>query len=545
MAMDPKLAAAMADTVPKINPVLGNGLACAQLEECIPYVNSLFRATAKGYPEGLTFVKGIRTTPQIEFDELTRKRDGSKYQYEIAPSSLFMLACTFKYRGEDIVRYMSLPYAEDAGSVRLGGPRFVISPFLVDRVLSVERGGIFIQFGRGRVTFERLPTGYVANGEQEKGLFVIYGNIYNRSANEKTSVRGKTTLIHYLFCKYGFEETFRRFVGTVPEFGTEETITPNTHPPEEWVICQTRNIPPSGPGFRYWKSNPMRLAIRKEHYTRDMRNYLAGFFYILDRFPTRLEPSAAVLNHTGRWRVLLGHLLSEPGLGEGHLHDNITVHIGSVDEYMDEMMRAKFMEIGIQIKDIYHFMSVMIERYEDWYVSGQDRINSLYDKELNVLDYVLADIRIAINTFYFKLTAAAKTKREQGKDLRKEDIVQLMGKYLRPGKIYGISRKHPEVTTTTTSGDNKAFKITSMMVPQSKSSRKGQGNDSGAMTDAAKQFHVSVAEIGGYANMPKSDPSGHSRVNLYVQLENNRTVLQNPELTAIREATQTKLRRKS
>lgn len=545
MPMDPELRRAYAPEVAKINPVLAEGIACTQLAEADAYVTSLLRAVAKGFPEGLVFVKGTRCTPQVEFDELTRKRDGSKRQYEIARSSLYMLALTFRYRGEEIVRYMSLPFTEDGPVVYLGGPRFVISPFLVDRVLSVERGGIFIQFSRGRITFEREPCGYVANGEQAKGLFVVHGNIYNRPANERSSVRGKTTLVHYLFCKFGFEETFRRFAGAVPIVGTAEEINETNYPRDEWVICQSRNIAPNGPGFKYWRSNPMRLAVRRTEYTRDMRNYLAGFFYLLDLFPNRLEPKPEVLNHTGRWRVLLGHLLSAPGLGEGHMHDNMSIHIGSVDEYMDEIMRAKFAEVKVFVEDIYQFMGALIQRYEEWYVAGQDRINSLYDKELNVLDYVLADVRIAINTFYFKLTAAVKTKREQGKDLRKEDIVGLMTKYLRPGRIYGISRNHPEVTTTTTSGDNKIFKITSMMVPQNKSSRKGRGNDSGAMTDPAKQLHFSVAEIGGYANMPKSDPSGHSRLNIYVQIEGRGVVLQNPSLASIRESVQDRIRRKT
>jgi hypothetical protein len=177
-------------------------------------------------------------------------------------------------------------------------------------------------------------------------------------------------------------------------------------------------------------------------------------------------------------------------------------------------------------------------------IEGADKINSLYDKELGILYYVMEDVTIMINTFYFKLIASAKSKRELNKDLKKEDIVDLMNKFLRPGKIYSITKMHQEVSTTSCSGDNKAFKITSMMVPQAKTSRRAGRSDSGAMTDPAKILHVSVAEIGGYANMPKSDPSGHSRINLYAQIDRFGVVLQNPELVPILQPTQEMIRRK-
>lgn len=549
--MDAELARLIAQETPDLNPDLANGLATKHIPDVEPYIDSIFRALRKGFPEGFDYITSTRCGPQGDFDELTKKKNGSKRYYDVATSQLFMTMLVFKYRGEEIRRPLQLPYVEDAGVIYLGGSRFVISPVLSDRVMSVDMNSIFIRFNRGKVTFERTPQYFRANDVQET-VDVVHGKIYNRptkqNAANKPIVKGNTTLVHYLFCKFGLHETFRQFAGVIPEFGDAETINHHTHPQDQWVICESSGIKPRGVGDKIWVPSPIRLAVRREQYTATMKNYIAGLYYILDHFPRRVElnqfTDEKFRNHTGRWRVLMGYLIFGGNIMEGHLHDNVTDHIGSLDEYVDEIMRVKFREIQVPVEDIYQFFGILIERFNQWLLDGADKINSLYDKELGVLYYVMEDVTIMINTFYFKLIASAKSKREMGKDLKKDDIVDLMNKFLRPGKIYSVTKMHQEVSTTSCSGDNKAFKITSMMVPQAKTSRRAGRSDSGAMTDPAKILHTSVAEIGGYANMPKSDPSGHSRINLYAQIDRFGVVLQNPELAPILKPTEEMIRRK-
>jgi len=120
---------------PQLNADLAKGLAVKHLAEVEAYVDSIFRAVAKGFPEGLTYVKCERSTPQQEFDEVTKKKNGSKRYYDVATSNLYMMVYVFKYRGEEIRRFMSMPYVNDAGVIFLGGSRFVISPVLSDRVM--------------------------------------------------------------------------------------------------------------------------------------------------------------------------------------------------------------------------------------------------------------------------------------------------------------------------------------------------------------------------------------------------------------------------
>ena len=87
-----------------------------------------------------------------------------------------------------------------------------------------------------------------------------------------------------------------------------------------------------------------------------------------------------------------------------------------------------------------------------------------------------------------------------------------MNMTLRTGLIYSITKNHGEVSTISVSGDNKAFKITSLLVPQSGSNRQGSRKDRAVLNDPSKRLHVSVAEIGGYLNLPKSQPDGRARL---------------------------------
>lgn len=545
--MEVELSRLIQQEVPALNPVIANGLAVTHFKGVEAYVDSNFRAVAKGFPEhveGLTYVKGERCDPQIEYNELTKPRAGGKRYYDVATSYLFMMVYTFNYKGETIRRYLSLPYVNDAGEIYLGGSRFVISPVLADRVMSIDRTSIFIRFNRGKVTFERAGGAYRANGLIEK-VYVVYGRLWNRPAvpgEPKPENKGKTTLVHYLFCKYGVRETFKRFADVVPEFGTPDEINEKTHPNEEWVICESSGVTPEGvPNKKTWRPDHIRVAVRREHYTETMRNYIAGFFYVVDHFPNRV--ATKFLDHVGIWRILMGELLFGSQMGHGHLQDKVSDHIASLDEYIDEIMRKKFAEIGVTLNDIYEFFAKLIACFTEWLLDAADRINSLYYKELNVLYYAMEDITNMINIFYFKLVALAKSKRLAERELKLEDIVGLMDKYLKPGKIYAIRKGHPEVTTASSSGDNKAFKITSIMVPQDKASRHASHSDSGAMTDEAKRLHFSLAEIGGYANMPKSDPSGHSRINLYAHMDAKGVMVPNPELAELRESVGEKIRR--
>jgi len=90
-----------------------------------------------------------------------------------------------------------------------------------------------------------------------------------------------------------------------------------------------------------------------------------------------------------------------------------------------------------------------------------------------------------------------------------------------------------------------AFKITNQLVPQQSSTRaKGKGGERGSINDPSRQLHVSVAEVGSYSGMIKSDPSGRSKLNLCVQLDHKFVIKRDEELMRLLDETQDMITKK-
>lgn len=512
--MDSRLCELIDADTPKLNPVLAEGLAVRDMKYVEAYINDVFKSAARGFPPGLTYVGYTRCTPQEEFEQLTKIKN-NKRQFDVARSDLYMVKFHFKYKGEDLEpRYMSLPYVSDAGTIVLGGSRFNISPVLSDRVISVGVSSIFVRLLKARLTYERMLHHYMADDRRET-VQVVWSSIYNKNAKMKKlkpTVRANCSMVHYLLCKYGFKDTFLKYGNCAPVVGGAE-INESVYPREEWVICSSTQTKPSrGVGKGYWEPPAVRIAVRRSEYTPMVRNMLGGFFYVADHFPARVLPE--YVESKRMWMILMGHIIFSGSIGDGKLCDDIGDHLKFLDEYIDNLFLDKLKQVGLEIENIYDLFAVIVERFNDWIVGAGDNIASMYDKELSVLYFVLFDIITAINNLYFKLRSASMKQ-----ELTRKEIEATMKMTLRTGLVYSITKNHGEVSTISSPGDNKAFKVTSLLVPQSGSNRQGSRKDRAVLNDPAKRLHISVAEIGGYLNLPKSQPDGRARLNQMTDID--------------------------
>lgn len=524
------------NATPKLNPLLASGLAVEHLLHVETYIDDVFKAAAAGFPEGMKYLGCRRCTPLEEYAVATRKKI-NRCVFEVARSDVYLMEYKFSYKDEELPsRFLFLPFVSKAGTIHLGGSRFVISPILSDRVISIGISSVFVRLLKAKLTFNRVAQHYRANGERES-VQVAWSEIYNEhksAQSPKPTVDARCTLVHYLLCKYGFAETFKRFGNCVPIVGNEE-INEENYPPEQWVICASAQIKPKGFGKLFYEPSPMRLAIARSEYTAVVKNLVGGFFYIVDHFPTMMQPD--YVNIQRQWMIMLGHLIWSGNVSAGTLHRDVEDHIASLDEYVDSLVRGKLLEAGYAITDIYQLFGLIIDKFNEWVISSDDRVNTMYDKELSILYYVCYSITAAIFKLYFKLKAAQK------KPMEKKKIAKIMDLNLKPGLIYKITREHGEVTTTSTSGDNMALKITNLLVPQSSSSRNRSKKDRVAISDPGKRLHASIAEVGGYANLPKSEPTGRSRLNMHLNISESGLVLRNPKFIKLIDSTQAKFGR--
>lgn len=542
--MDPGLIPFIEATTPQLNPRLARGLATEEMLKVESYLNDVFRSVGRDFPEGLEYVSCARCTPEEDYNKAIsvnngKQKSSSKYNFETARTDFYMMKYLFRLHGKDCKPvYMYLPFVAEGGRITISGSDWTISPVLSDRVISVGQKNIFFKVIRDKITLYRQnvfymtnhrfdSTGDVVQGERES-VTMVHGKIY-KDPKAKPNLKAVTSLPHYLFCKYGASDVFSRFAQCQPVFAEE--FDPQVYPESEWVICSTNQTHGARPRIISNKEDyfptRIKIAIRKEQYTPMVKALVGGFFYVADIFPQQMLLD--YVDSTRQWTILLGNILLSTDINVGILYDKMINHVSSLDEYIDNISRAQLHDIDIDVSDLYEFFALIIEKYNSWIAAGDKNLNTMYGKELQVLYYVLSDITEAIVKFHFRIKASAAKKLLTEKDFESTVRAMLSNKL-----AYRLIKTHGEVSSNTYSGDNMAFKTTSILVPQSKStkSRKSRG-DRGAIDDPSKKLHPSVAEIGSYSGMPKSSPDGRTKLNHHAMVDARNIVQQNPKFLAL------------
>lgn len=517
---------------PLVNPDIANGLASKVLPYGVEYIDSVFKSVGRDFPPGLEYVSYRRCNPYEEF-MIEPKKKNDRRVVDIAKSSIFLVRFNFRFEGRDLRPvYFYMPADCGAGSVILGGSRFYISPVLSDIVISYEMNGVFVRLLRDKFSVKRENHNLFCDGVRIT-VPIAWSTIYhvNKDQNrEKKVANANTCLVHYLLCRYGFSEMFKRFTTANPVVGGTE-ITPEVYNPEEWHIFHTYNFGMMKSVRSSMESTNIRVAVRKSEMTELVTSMIAGFYYVVDHFPDRIEPE--YVDNTRIWKILMGHLLFGSVHSEGKLHDDIHGHIQSLDEYVDSIMQKKFLAAGFVVTDIYKFFVIAIENISKWLMSAPSKINSLYDKELSILYDVFNPITSSIHNFLFKLKTAAK------KGLTDREIEDLMSTHMKSKQIFSLTRSPTGVGSLSYSGDCKFMKITGIMTPQRGA---GDGDDMEALYDPARFLHFSFAEVGNYNNLPKKNPTADGRINPHVLIDENGKIIPNPKFDQLREEVSRQIR---
>jgi len=528
-----------ADT-PPLNDLVANGIAVRDMKHAEKYIDDVWRSVEKEFPPEFKYLGCERCPFPEEYRETIRKRT-VRPSYDIAESNFYMVKYYFSFKGEKLKpKYIYLPYVTENCTIHISNGRYLVSPVLADRVISIGLNYVFIRLLRDRMTFEKLNHHFKVDDVRET-VSVVWSNVYHKTEQMKKLKnplsKMKCTLAHYLFCKYGYTEAMQRFAHTTPVVGDHTTIDVHQYPPDQWVICKSNQTKPKGVGFGPWLPSNLRIAIRREDFerTRMAKNLTAGLFYVVDHFPEFFENPANA--NDSRWMmILMGQIIWAPSVPYGRLQNDTAAHIASLDDYIDSIMIDKFKQIEKPITDLYQLFALLVDNFDQWLLDGADKVNSMYDKELNVIGFLLETLTFLIVRLNFRLKAAAK------KELKLRDVENAL-QQVKQGALFSLVKTSGCLSTTSSPGDNKAFKLTTILIPQT-ASQKGVGkSDRGSTTDATKRLHVSVAEIGGYSNVPKSEPSGRARLNPHVLLDECGMVQRHEDLRELLDQVESQIKR--
>jgi hypothetical protein len=525
------------DIVPKFNPQIAGGLATEYIKHAPKHIDKVWRCAEKDLPEGLEYLGYEMCTPLEAYNVITRRKKPRR-QYETATSNVFMVKYLFKYKGQPfppIYQQMLIP--GQSGLVPLRGALHAINPVITDKAISVGVNNIFIPLTRAKLKFDRVMQYYLRDGAIKDG-YVVWSQIYrSKTGAVKPTVKANSTLPHYLFSKYGLGEAFQRFANANVVVGDAETINDSTYPSEEWYICESTRVPPKNHGATRnaaYTPSDIRLAVKRSEWTFMVEGMVLGFFYVVDYFPQRVTPEN--VNDTRIWKVLMGHINNDSTESEGLLINTVDTHLESLDTYVDALVSEDLLAEGLQIADFYELLAELIESFPKRVLDSAQTVSSMYDKQLRVLRYVCLPIVKDIFNFVFELRKKTKP------NLTADDIIKVVNHNFKTERIMKVTYKHPEVRSVSIVSDNPLFAVTLNAVLQTNST--GSSSKSKQTTqDPSTHLHASMSEVSGYLNISKAEPSGRSRLNPYVAINEQGVIVRKPHMQKMIDAAQEIIKR--
>ena len=538
--MDAELFRIFAKSCPPLNWDVAEGYACKEVELAESYIKRVWLNAASSFPPGLVFKDICRCTPEEEYMVGAGNRNGKK-TYEMAKSDIYLVKLLFEFNGVQLKpRYLYLPFVKRGGIITIMGSTYSISPVLADNAISVGLNDIFVNFNRAKVTFYRLIHRFIAD-DVRTSSFVVWceahnyqrSTVLNKEPKLAKTVKGQTSCIHYLFCRYGVTRTFAEFANA--DVRVVHGNTPaEDYPSSEWVVCRSTGQRPRSYVGRHYTPTDIVLVINRAAYNQTTASMIAAFFYICDTFSGRVEPE--YVDDVVLWRVLLGHFIFANNNSEGTILNDVDAHMRSLDSYIDPMTRG-WIANEVQIEDIFELFMHLVETFPKRLATSGDAISTMYGKRLMVLRYLLLGIIKAIFRSLYAINNAAKN------GLTINDIEKNLQKFIKPHLIIAINRSNAVVTNISSPTDNMLFKITSNVVLQASTTGSAAGRAKNETFDESHVLHASIAEVGSYMHITKSETTGRGRLNMFVQLTPEGYIQRKESLRPIIDRVQQNIRR--
>jgi hypothetical protein len=336
-------------------------------------------------------------------------------------------------------------------------------------------------------------------------------------------------------------ETFQKFANTTPIVGEYAEHIDKDYPASDWIVCTSLQIKPKTYMDPIYFPSKLFVAVPKSDWTPMTQALMAGCFYVIDHFPQRI--AVETITDARLWIILLGEVIFSGNSRMGVNYTKIQEHFGSLNEYVDPIIARKLAEIGCEVSDFYELMAYILKEFNQWTLASSDVTQSVYGKNLEVLYYALFDIKTSIFKTAFQLAKQNTKKQEKGMSLTADDVMGVFNKLLKPGSIFGLTRANIAAGSVSYSGDNKYFKLTSVIGQQQSVVGARRGRRTRTTVDASKRLHSSMIEAGSILFLPKSNPTPMIRANPYMHVNlANGEIINNPKFQALLEHTESLLK---
>lgn len=505
---------------------VAEGLAYKQMtpERCMRYIDEILTELNRNFPPGFKYEGMVKCSAMMQFQEMLKLPKRRKH-YELSKTDCFVVHCKFSLYGVDLrPRALLLPIVDRHGITSIWGTTFVLSPVAVDNIFSSENGSIFIQFIGSRDNFHALDVSFMVNGLTRRSS-TVYAELHKKAdASDR-----KSTLFNYIAATYGVTETFKLFFDAEVVVGDE--LNEADYPPEEWAMCSSH-----GKGTRYrGPTTAIKLAVRKEDMSKPgVESAIGAFFFCLDTVVPKGFVEVEYINEPIMWRRILSHFIFKDEDIVKNMK-KIEEHLASLPGYVNSITRRKLHLEGVMVNDMDGLMAHLMSNFN--IICNAREASDVTDKRLTVMRYVLFDIENRLVRLSFeakKITDAA---------ISREKIETLLDKKWPADAISNIREKHGEVSVLATPNDNFMLKVTLPVVGQENANGK-RGSGSINLQNPLYRLHASSAGLYSYELINKSKPTGTTRLNPFINVDDDGKVTISQDLKMRIEETQKVITRK-
>lgn len=533
------------------NPVICDGLATSHLTMAEAHITTLTRWAMTGCHADFKF-EGISPCTAQEMLQVSLRKDGTRSLFEASDNDLVAVKLNWSWRGDKLMpAYIFLPYTRRGALIKIRGALFSISPVLVDKSISVGVNSIFIPLNGAKITFFRLSQNVVIDDSNES-IDVVWAKVYNRSdaallKQDRKTVNADAVMVHYLLCRYGLVEAFKRYAGVDIIYGDGvNAINTDLYPADQYVICRSFakevNLKPKGVLYNNYEPSDFRIAIPKSQWTATANSMIGGLYYVIDHFPQRIDSSVigtdqeTVDLEIDLWQLLLAHVIFATDVSEGKLQQDIAPHMRSISTYVDDETRDALITDGIYASDFFDLVANIIDTFSTRVTESAKGLASMYDKRLVILRYLLSPITHAIYTMMYAIKGGKQI-------MDRENLNKCIKHFIKPLLIQAINHKHGEVRSISSSSDNMLFNVTSVVVLQTNSSGMTPSKSKSSVGDPSRLLDASIAEVGSYAVVQKSEATGRGRLNPTVKISATGDILRDESKRVLIDSVQDKIRR--
>lgn len=513
--MDISLISLIERETPKTNEVICRSVAAKHFSYLERYIHEVFSSFNEGADNiKVRFERFVKCTPHEEFLFTTAEKSG-KRNFNTARSDIKLYKFFFSFNGKELPpRYVFLPFVNDNGFMYLSGTPYLISPIVTDKIISPNKNTVFIRLLRDKVIFNKAVHPVII-GDVLETHTVVFSNVYRQKKKgakmDERITRAETILVHYLLARHGFKETFSKYLGFVPEYGSLVQINELNYPKSEYTIFRSTGIKPKGFVGKSYTPSQLGLAIRNEYVNNESKAFITSVFYLIDNFPKRINENE--MENKELFMVLLGHIIFKSLYGENKLLTLIEEHFESLAYYMDNYVILKLKELGYDVKNFFDLLAIVVKDFNVW-IMDTDRALTMFNKEISILYHSLFAVTSALFRVNFRLNKLATRK-----PLTEKDVITMIQSNLKTGLVYDLSKSHVSASSVSYSGDNSVFKLTTLINVSTVSNNTKQRSESDGYMNPRNKVHASIAFVNGHLTVSKRSERGTGRLNIYAELD--------------------------